>query len=109
MYLLKDSFLRSILCMLMSTAWGQEAHIAEVDTFDYVFLSADRPHQLAAQFLTEIEQRSVNPIAFLDYMEAKRGPRDSLSYGVGDMRVERPVRILLVVFLLFLAVALVGL
>src|SRR5690606_3959568 len=109
MYLLKHIFLGSILCLLISTAWGQEANIAEVDTFDYVFLSADRPHQLAAQFLTEIEQRSVNPISFLDYMEAKRGPRDSLSDGVGDMKVERPVWILLVVFLLFLAVALVRL
>src|SRR5690606_20185359 len=120
MYLLKRIFLGSILCLMTSIVWGQEdttrlpiaidsMEVAEIDTFNYIIPSEDRPHKLLEQFLSDIGQRSINPVASLDYMRSMSEPAQSMPFRQGEVKGERPVWVLSVVFLLFLAVALVRL
>lgn len=120
MYLLKRIFLSSLLCLMISIVWGQEdttrlpiaidsMEVAEIDTFNYIFPPADRPHQLLEQFLSDIGQRSINPVASLDYMKSMSESAQSTPHRQGEVKGGRPVWVLLVVFLLFLAVALVRL
>lgn len=119
MYLLKRFFLGSLLCLIISIAWGQEDTTRlsttvdsveeEIDTFNYIFPPEDRPNKLLEQFLSDIGQRSINPVAALDYMKSRMESSESTSRWQGEVKSERPVWVLLVVFLLFLAVALVRL
>lgn len=120
MYLLKLIFLSSILCLIISIAWGQEdttrlltihdsVKETGIDTYNYIFPSTDRPNKLLEQFLSDIEHRSVNPVAALDYMQSINKSSESIPHGQGEIKSERPVWVLVVVFLLFLAVALVRL
>ncbi|HLT88002.1 MAG TPA: DUF4271 domain-containing protein [Sphingobacterium sp.] len=119
MYLLKRFFLGSILCLIISIAWGQEdtARLSttidsvekEIDTFNYIVPPDDRPNKLLQQFLSDIGQRSINPVASLDYMKSMMESSESAPHRQGDIKSERPVWVLVVIFLLFLAVALVRL
>jgi len=105
---------------MTSIVWGQEdttrlpiaidsMAVAEIDAFNYIFPPEDRPHKLLEQFLSDIEQRSINPITALDYMKSTSESAQSVPHRQGEVKGERPVWVLLVVFLLFLAVALVRL
>ncbi|RZF58425.1 DUF4271 domain-containing protein [Sphingobacterium corticibacterium] len=120
MHLMKRIFLSSILCLMTSIVWGQEettrlpvaidsVEVSHVDTFNYVFPSEDRPNKLLEQFLFDIAQRSINPMASLEYMGSRKESVHELQHKQGETKAERPVWVLLVVFLLFLAVALVRL
>ena len=119
MHLLKRFFLGSILSLLISIGLGQEvsrplsavesAEEVPMDTFDYLFPSPDRQHKQLDHFLSEIAQRSTNPIATLDYMKSKEKSSGKISVTHSEIKSERPVWVLFVVFLLFLCVALVRL
>ncbi|PRD51364.1 DUF4271 domain-containing protein [Sphingobacterium gobiense] len=109
MYLLKRIFLSSLLCLIISIAWGNRVEGMEIDNFNYILPAEDRPNKLLEQLLTEIRQRSINPVASLDYMKSMAGSTESIPHGQGEIKSERPVWVLLVVFLLFLAIALVRL
>lgn len=120
MYLLKRIFLSSILCLMIGVAWAQvdttrstrmaeRTEDGEIDMFNYVFPPQDRPSKLAERFLSDIGQRSINPIASLAYMKSLEEASDRASQPGGTIKSERPVWVLAVVFLLFLAIALVRL
>jgi len=109
MYLLRHIFLSGILCLMMSLAWANSVQQDKIDTFDYVFPPADRPNKLVEELFSDVEQRSIHLIATLDYIASKKGPGDGLPHGQGETKTERPIWVLLVVFLLFFAVAIVRL
>ena len=120
MYSLRCIFLSGILCLLMITGRGQQrepvlpqsvaldqTEIPPQDTFDYVFPSADRPHQLLEHFLSELTKRSVDPLASMQYMETQKAATAVPLYHAGSAKAQRPIWVLLTVFLLFLAIALI--
>ncbi|PRD46429.1 DUF4271 domain-containing protein [Sphingobacterium haloxyli] len=109
MYLLKRIFLSSLLCLIISTAGGNSVERTEIDTFNYILPAEDRPNKLLEQLSIEIRQRSIDPVTSLDYMKSMAEPTESIPYGQGERKSERPVWVLLVVFMLFLAIALVRL
>lgn len=120
MYLLKRIFLSGILCLVFQIGQGQvgtvdrdqitdSLEIAEIDRFNYVFPPAERPNQLHAQFFADIQQRSIDLVAALGYMKSSTGASEKIPHLQGELKNQRPGWVLLVVFLLFLAIALVRL
>src|SRR5690606_41554665 len=102
MYLLKCIFLSSLLCFMTSIVWGQEetthlpvtadsVGVTEIDTFNYVFPSEDRPNKLLAEFLSDITQRSINPIASLADMESRKESVSELAHKQGEIKDRKSV------------------
>jgi len=119
MYLLKRVFLSSLLCLLSVTVWGAQADTSElpaevddsvvaVDTFDYAFPPQQRSHQLFEQLLSDVQHRSVDMLAMLDYLDAESKSIGHLPVE-GEAKSQRPAWVLIVVFVLFLAIGLVRL
>ena len=120
MYLLKRIFLSSVLCLMLQIGWGQgntagrtpvvdSLEMAEIDTFNYVIPPAQRPNKLLDQFLADIQQRSVNMEAMLDYIKSSTDDSEKTVHLQGEKKSQRPGWVLLVVFFLFLAIGLVRL
>lgn len=118
MYLLKRIFLSGILCLLFQFGWGQaevtdrygvgdNPEMTATDTFNYVIPPEKRPNKFLDQFFADIQRRSVNMEAMLSYMKSLKDDSNTTPDIQGEKKNQRPEWILLMVFLLFLAIALV--
>ncbi|WP_437920615.1 DUF4271 domain-containing protein [Sphingobacterium sp. LRF_L2] len=117
MYLLKSILLICVFCYCSLLGFGQvdtsrsaleidSVQRAERDDFNYVFPSAARPHQLLDQLMLELMEQSTNFQKAFESMQAKAASEDTW---MGQAKVERPSWVLLCVFILFLAIALIRL
>ena len=117
MYLLKRFLLSSLLCLQVGFGNAQTDSVdhpvdtlqtvAEaVDTFNYAFPPEERPNQLLEQFLADIQLRSIDPVQMLLSMRDAAPEPDGRQ---GLIKSERPTWVLLAVFTLFLAIAVVRL
>lgn len=120
MYLLKRIFLSGVLCLMFQIGWGQveitdrsrgvdSLEVVEINTFNYITPPEQRPNQLLEQFFADIQRRSVNMEAMLDYIKSSTDDSEKTLHFQGEKKSQRPAWVLLVVFLLFLAIALVRL
>ncbi len=119
MFLIKQIIVGWVLMLCVSFSYGQIDSLsrgpistdtvmkAPLDTFNYVFPPKDRPHKLLELLLDNIRERSSNtPSLLRSLQEQSHLANESVQ---GRMKSERPLWILLTVFLLFLAVAIIRL
>ncbi|MFD1769549.1 DUF4271 domain-containing protein [Sphingobacterium suaedae] len=117
MYRIKSIVLSGFFCLLVSFGFAQadstervqqaqQAVASERDSFNYVFPPPDRPNQLLDRFLAVVQAQSINPMQMIAQLSKSSGHTDSQQ---GYLKNARPAWVLLVVFLLFLSVAIVRL
>lgn len=120
MYLLQRIFWISILCLMAvgaeaqavmapETVAAESVKLTQIDAFNYVFPPADRTHQLLERFVLDIRQRSLDPLMGLEYMASLQESESNHAFSQGIVKSQRPIWVLLSVFSLFLAIALVRL
>lgn len=117
----KRIFLVSMFALLLfTTGKGQELvqphplqtdslQLASTDTFDYVYPPADRPHQLLEQLLSNNMRQSIDPVAALAHLRQHAQTEDAILQQAGNQKHQRPVWVLALVFVLFLAIGLIRL
>src|SRR5690606_28441382 len=117
MYLLKQSLLSSLLCWQVCFGHAQTDSVYHpVDTLqtvaeavarrNYAFRPVEAPKQLLEQFLADIQLRSIDHVQMLLSMRDAAPEPDGRQ---GLIKSERPTWVLLAVFTLFLAIAVVRL